>query len=91
MYEWAADPQRGKLIPEGFCNPFVRRGRITSAVATVPLGEPDITIDMAVDFLTACDPYQLRLFGPLALYGMRASDLLMDCGEPKALDQKDSK
>ena len=77
MYEWAADPQRGRLIPEGFYNPFVRRGRSTSAVASVPLGEPDITIDMAVEFLTACDPYQLRLFGPLALYGMRASEPCM--------------
>ena len=77
MYEWAADPQRGKLISEGFHNPFVRRGRSTSAVATVPLGEPDITIDMAVNFLTACDAYQLRLFGPFAIYGMRASEPCM--------------
>jgi integrase len=77
MYEWAADPQRGKLIPEGFYNPFVRCGRSTSAVAAAPFGEPDITIDMAVDFLTACDPYQLRLFGPLAIYGMRAGEPCM--------------
>jgi integrase len=74
MYEWAADPQRGKLIAEGFHNPFIRRGRSTSAMATVPLGEPDITIDMAVGFLAACDVYQLRLFGPLAIYGLRASE-----------------
>ena len=24
MYEWAADPERGRLLPEGFRNPFLR-------------------------------------------------------------------
>ena len=73
-YDWAADPQRGKLIPEGFHNPFLRRSRSTAAPAAVSVGEPDITVDMAVDFLAACDAYQLRLFAPLAIYGLRASE-----------------
>ena len=30
MFDWAADPQRGKLVPEGFYNPFL------PAVAGVP-------------------------------------------------------
>ena len=73
MYEWAADPQRGKLVPEGFHNPFLR-SRHEQTVAAISLGEPDITVDMAVEFLEACDSYQLRLFAPIALYGLRASE-----------------
>ncbi len=74
MYDWAADPQRGKLLPEGFHNPFLRRGRHSTAPAAVSIGEPDITVDMAAEFLGACDAYQLRLFGPLAVYGLRAGE-----------------
>jgi len=75
MYEWAADPQRGNLVPEGFHSPFRRRNRhgASSSVA-VSVGEPDITLDMAIEFLEACDSYQLRLFGLMALYGLRASE-----------------
>jgi hypothetical protein len=29
---------------------------------------------MAVKFIEACDAYQLRLFGLLAIYGLRASE-----------------
>ena len=74
MFDWAADPQRGKLIPEGFHNPFLRRGRHAAATAAISIGEPDITVDMAVEFIEACDAYQLRLFGPIAIYGLRASE-----------------
>ena len=74
MYDWAADPQRGKLIPEGFLNPFLRQSRYTPSSVVVSLGEPDITVDMAAEFLRACDTYQLRLFAPIAIYGLRASE-----------------
>ena len=40
----------------------------------MPVGEPDITVSMAVDFLGACDFHQLRLFGPIAIYGLRAAE-----------------
>jgi integrase len=74
MYDWAADPQRGKLMPEGFRNPFLRRGRHASTPVVVSIGEPDITVVMAADFLGQCDAYQLRLFAPIAVYGMRAAE-----------------
>lgn len=74
MYCWASDPDRGKLIPDGFRNPFFRHGRNGRAAATVQFGEPDITTAMAVDFISACDAYQLRLFAPLAVYGLRAAE-----------------
>jgi integrase len=73
MYRWASDPDRGKLIPEGFRNPFFRRDRSGRASA-VQIGEPDITTEMAVDFLNACDAYQLRLFAPFTVYGLRAAE-----------------
>lgn len=75
LFEWAADPQRGNLVPEGFHNPFRRRSRHgTSSIARVSLGEPDITLEMAVEFIEACDNYQLLLFAPMALYGLRAAE-----------------
>jgi integrase len=74
MYCWASDPERGKLIPEGFRNPFFRHGRNGRATATAQLGEPDITTAMAVDFINACDAFQLRLFAPLTVYGLRAAE-----------------
>ena len=77
MYDWAADPQRGKLIPAEFRNPFLRRGRQATTPVAVSVGEPDITIDMAVSFLRACDAYQLRLFAPMAIYGLRAGEPCM--------------
>ena len=74
MYDWGADAELGKLLPEGFRNPFLRRGRNVSTTAVVSIGEPDITVDMAIAFLEACDVYQLRLFALLTIYGLRASE-----------------
>jgi integrase len=74
MYEWAGDPQRGNLMPEGFCNPFFRRSRSSRSQPRVQLGDPDITLSMAVDFIQVCDAYQLRLFAPHILYGLRAAE-----------------
>ena len=65
---------RGRLIPEGFHNPFLRRSRHASTPAVASIGEPDITVGMAVEFFEACDVYQLRLFGPIAIFGLRASE-----------------
>ncbi len=75
MFEWAADPERGSLLPEGFRNPFARRKRETRQVAADPLTEPDISVSMAVNLLSACDPFQLAIFAPLALYGLRPGEL----------------
>ena len=74
MYQWAADAERGHLLPEGFRNPFTGRGGRQSAVTGISLADPDITLDMAADFLGVCDAYQLRLFSPLVLYGLRAAE-----------------
>jgi integrase len=74
MFEWAADPQRGDCLPSGFINPFRRRAFHRRTVAADMFGEPDITLVMARDFLTACDAYQLRLFAPLVLLGLRAAE-----------------
>ena len=74
MYIWAADPDRGNLMPSGFRNPFQGKFRQTESVAPDLFGEPDITIPMAVDFLNKCDSYQLHLFVLLIFYGLRASE-----------------
>jgi hypothetical protein len=76
MYEWAADPQRGGLMPLGFGNPFRRSVIHRRAMLRDILGEPDITVPMASEFLRACDPYQLKLFAPLLLWGPRPTELI---------------
>ncbi|MFM7149716.1 MAG: hypothetical protein ACKO23_07730 [Gemmataceae bacterium] len=74
MFQWAADPDRGNLLPEGFRNPFLGQGAKNSLFLGDPLAEPEISLDMAIDFVNLCDLYQLRLFVPLLLFGMRASE-----------------
>ncbi|MFH1921718.1 MAG: hypothetical protein ABIP48_17780 [Planctomycetota bacterium] len=74
MFEWATAPEGGNLLPEGFRNPFVRRGHPRGDNID-QFGEPDITVAMASEFLLACDAYQLVLFTPLAFYGLRPSEL----------------
>ena len=75
LFEWAADPDRGHLLPEGFRNPFRRQIIERRRVAKDMAGEPDITITMAAEFLRVCDDWQLRVFSLLALYGLRPSEL----------------
>ena len=75
LYAWAADPQCGDLLPHGFHNPFAGARRQTASVATDPIGEPDITVPMAVELLAACDTFQLSVFAPLLLYGLRPGEL----------------
>lgn len=75
MFTWASDPDRGNLLPDGFRNPFNARRRGTRQVAIDPLGEPDITIPMAESLIAACDRFQLSIFAPLLLYGLRPSEL----------------
>ncbi len=76
MIAWAIDPHRGGLLPSDLGNPFVRsvvgRGRATDDMVR----EPDITVDMAADFLRACDDYQLRLFAPIVRFGLRPTELV---------------
>jgi hypothetical protein len=74
LLEWAADPDRGNLLPDGFRNPFRRRGEPRPVFNRDPLAEPDITLTMALDFVRACDRYQLRLFAPMLLFGLRAAE-----------------
>ncbi len=74
MYTWAADPDRGNLMPTGFRNPFLGKMRQTDSVTPDLFGDPDITISMAVDFLSRCDSSQLSLFTLLIFYGLRASE-----------------
>ena len=75
MLEWAADPERGDLLSEGFRNPFARRLRKSRQVANDLLKEPDITAAMAAELMKACDRFQLAIFAPLALFGLRPGEI----------------
>lgn len=77
MFRWAADPDRGNLIPDGFRNPFSAIKTREQRRATDLFGEPDITTTMAVDFVRKCDLYQLRLFAPMLVFGLRAAEPVM--------------
>ena len=74
VFAWAADPNRGNLLPDGFHNPFLQHGDARRRPARDPFGEPDITVAMAVDFIGECDGFQLPLFAMLILYGLRAAE-----------------
>jgi hypothetical protein len=74
MLEWAADPDRGRLLPDTFRNPFRRPKESREVYQGDPLTEPDITLSMAVELVRACDRLQLRLFAPLLLFGLRAAE-----------------
>jgi hypothetical protein len=74
LFAWAADPDGGNLLPAGFRSPFQRRAGGRPVLVGDPLQEPDITVDMAVAFVGACDRYQLPLFVPLLFFGLRASE-----------------
>jgi len=74
VYEWALDPDRGGLLPEGFRSPFLKAAVKASPYHEDPLNEPDVTNAMAIDLIQACDLYQLRLFVPLLFFGLRAAE-----------------
>lgn len=74
MFGWAADPDRGNVLPPGFRNPFSAPARRSADVAPDLFGEPDITAAMATQLLAACDAVQLPLFATILLYGLRASE-----------------
>ena len=74
LFAWAADPDRGGLLPEGFRNPFLRAGEPRALFRGDPLADPDVTLPMAADFVRTCDDYELRLFAPVILFGLRASE-----------------
>jgi integrase len=73
MFQWAASPD-GNLLPEAFRNPFLRRQGQRAKVVPDQFGEPDLTVSMAVNFIQACDLFQLRLFAPMSLWGLRAAE-----------------
>jgi hypothetical protein len=60
MFQWAADPDRGNLLPQGFRNPFLQHLGDRSGKIIDPFGQPEITVAMAGQFLRECDDYQLR-------------------------------
>jgi integrase len=74
LYQWAADPQRGNLLPSGFLNPFRAANGAGRKSERDLFGEPDITCQMAKDLLGACDDYQLRIFALLIFQGLRAGE-----------------
>ncbi len=74
LYAWAADPDRGRLLPEGFRSPFIRAAARTPVHRGDPLAAPDVTLPMAVELVRACDAFQLRLVVPLLLFGLRAAE-----------------
>lgn len=74
LFEWAIDPARGGLLPDGFRSPFRQSGEARTVFRGDPSAEPDVTLAMATDFVRACDEYELRLFVPLVLFGLRAAE-----------------
>ncbi|HQR41714.1 MAG TPA: tyrosine-type recombinase/integrase, partial [Gemmatales bacterium] len=74
LYQWASDPDRGSVLPTEFRNPFLKGIERSKIHHGDPLNQPDITRDMATEFLTACSPYELRMFIPLIVFGLRASE-----------------
>jgi integrase len=74
LFEWARDGDRGGLLPDGFKNPFLRAGEKRYLLHGDPLAEPDITVPMAAAFLRTCDDYEIRMFVPLILFGLRAAE-----------------
>lgn len=75
MFEWAADPERGNLLPDGFRNPFSARSRSTERVGGDLVSGPEITVAMAVQLIEAADDYQVSILAPLLLYGLRPGEL----------------
>ncbi|MCI0380097.1 MAG: hypothetical protein L0215_21140, partial [Gemmataceae bacterium] len=62
MLEWAADPERGNLLPGDFRNPFTQNSRRTQRAPLDPIRPLDITTSMAVDLVLATDRFQLGVF-----------------------------
>lgn len=75
MLAWAADPERGNLLPDGFRNPFSQRVRSTQRVARDPLKPLDISTKMATELVQVADRFQLTIFAPLLIYGLRPGEL----------------
>jgi integrase len=74
MFAWAADPDRGNLLPVEFRNPFQQADRSRRSPAIDPFGQPDITRSMVIGLFRACDAFQLPLFTALTLFGLRAAE-----------------
>jgi hypothetical protein len=73
-FAWAADPDRGRLLPDTFRNPFISTGQTRQIAPADPLARPDLNTEMAIDMIKACDRFQLRLFAPMILFGLRAAE-----------------
>jgi len=74
VFGWASDPDRGNLLPAEFRSPFQATAGMARRPAIDLTREPPISIDMALQFIANCDAYQLRVFLPLILFGLRASE-----------------
>lgn len=74
MFNWAAASDKGNLMPAGFHNSFSGTSRRAQEAPRDLFGEPDITTEMATEFILKCDTFQLPLFSVLIFYGLRASE-----------------
>ena len=74
VFSWAIDPERGNLLPADFRSPFQSRLGTLRRPSLDLTREPPINVGMTAQFIHACDEFQLRLFLPLILFGLRASE-----------------
>jgi hypothetical protein len=74
LYQWACDPDRGNSLPREFRNPFLKGIERSKIHHGDPLNQPDITMEMVREFIAVCSTYELRLFIPLIVFGLRASE-----------------
>lgn len=74
VFCWATDPERGNLLPADFRSPFQSKQGTFRRPSLDLTREPPITVDMTVQFIHVCDEFKLRLFLPLILFGLRASE-----------------
>lgn len=81
MFHWAADAERGNLLPAGFANPFRRSNSADDRGCAQGIFQPDITTEMAVDLLSLCDAFQLPIFATLVMHGLRPGELGWIFGE----------
>ncbi|WP_417849315.1 hypothetical protein [Thalassoglobus sp.] len=75
MFSWGTSEKSGPLLPTGFRNPFRENVQTRKDRRAKDLfGDPDVTVEMASKFLQNCDAFQLHLFTPIILFGLRASE-----------------
>jgi integrase len=66
-----------QLLPEDLKDPFGYALSVRHEAVGNYFGEPAITIEMAADFLRACDQYQFTIFIMYVFFGLRAAEPVM--------------